>query len=184
MRERLDRGTGSHAFSSLFPHLAVVHEEFSKSDHRPIVVDTENFAGVQHSRPSGPGRFEARWLREESIDTIIQTAWVRAKSIPRTSLAEATADIHKSLHRWDKEVLKGPRTRLRDLQKELDVVMTGPLDEEALDRQKQLQMGIEDLLEKEELYWYREGGLIGYERGIKILLTSIIFLLLGGKIIL
>ena len=89
IRERLDRVVSNGSISTLFPHIVVVHEEFSKSDHRPLVLDNEFYAGPQTTRPSGLRRFEARWLREESVDSIVKAAWVRAKSRPGTTLAEA-----------------------------------------------------------------------------------------------
>ena len=157
IRERLDRVVSNGLISNLFPHLAVVHEEFSKLDHRPLVLDTEYYAGPQRARASCPRRFEARWLREETVDSIVETAWARAKARPGATLAEATSDVHKSLHCWDKEVLQGPRTKLRELQKKLNEVMSGTIDDDNLDQQKALQMQIEDLLENEELYWVQRG---------------------------
>ena len=72
-------------------------------------------------------------------------------------MAQAINDVHKSLHRWDKEVLQGPRTKLRELQKQLNEIMTAPIDDESLSKQQELQIRIEDLLEKEELYWVQCG---------------------------
>jgi hypothetical protein len=91
----------------------VLHEEYNKSDHRPLVIDTEYHAGSVRNAPSGPRKFEAKWLREEGIETIIQTTWERAKAVPGTSLAEATKEIQSSLNIWDREVLRGPRSLQR-----------------------------------------------------------------------
>ena len=49
----------------------------TKSDHRPISVDTKFFTNF-HATDSLPKRFEARWLEEETIDLIVQNAWARA----------------------------------------------------------------------------------------------------------
>jgi hypothetical protein len=54
-------------------------------------------------------------------------------------------EMHKALHRWDKEVLKGPRRRLRELQKELNIVMSGGEVEK--------DSNVYRKLEQEELYW-------------------------------
>jgi hypothetical protein len=61
------------------------------------------------------------------------------------------------LHDWDKETLKGPRTHLRKLQKELNDVLSGPLSEEAVARQHELHLQIENLLKQEEIYWMQRG---------------------------
>jgi hypothetical protein len=39
--EGLDRAVGSSSWADLFPSFGVGHEEFGKSDHRPITVDIE-----------------------------------------------------------------------------------------------------------------------------------------------
>ena len=93
------------------------------------------------------------------MDTIVQAAWDRAKLLPGASLAKKTGVIHASLHDWDKEVLQGPRTQLRDLQKQLNEVMSGPITDDSLSLQHELQIKIEEMLEKEELYWMQRGRL-------------------------
>ena len=65
--------------------------------------------------------------------------------------------MHHALHCWDREVLKGPRTRLRELQKKLNEVLSGPLTDDAVVRQHELHLEIEKLLEQEELYWMQRG---------------------------
>jgi hypothetical protein len=103
-------------------------------------------------------RFEARWLCENSVESIIQTAWDRAKLIhAEASLSDHTAEVHEALHSWDKHVLKGPRKRLRELQADLNQVMSGPLSDEAISKQRDIQLKMENLLEQEELYWVQRG---------------------------
>jgi hypothetical protein len=128
-----------------------INEDFNKSDHRPILVDTEAQDGLNLNRAVGPKKFEAKWLCEESVEAIIQTAWDRVHTSGTQNFAEKTAYVHTALHDWDIEVLKagGPRHRLRELQKELNEVMTGPLSDEAVDRQKEIQIKIDALLDQE-----------------------------------
>jgi hypothetical protein len=96
-----------------FPSAGVVNEDFGKSDHRPILVDTERLNGIQVQHAVSPLRFEARWLCESSVESIIQTAWDRAKLIHvEAPLSDHTAEVHEALHSWDKHVLKGPRKRM------------------------------------------------------------------------
>jgi hypothetical protein len=158
IRERLDRAVCDPRWAAMFPLVGVVNEEFGKSDHRPILINTELQAGIQRMPQKGPLKFEARWLCEESVEQIIQTAWDRAKLLhAEASLSEHTQDVHDALHQWDKDVLKGPRKRLRELQKELNTVLSGPLTDEAIARQKDIQLRIENLLEQEEIYWVQRG---------------------------
>ncbi|KAK1648056.1 hypothetical protein QYE76_065861 [Lolium multiflorum] len=158
IRERLDRAVCDPRWSAMFPLAGVVHEDFGKSDHRPILIDTERLAGIQTQYSKAPLRFEARWLCESSIESIIQTAWDRAKLLHTgNSFREQTKEVHEALHEWDSTVLKGPRKRLRELQVELNLVMSGPLSDDALSKQRELQIQIENLLEQEEIYWVQRG---------------------------
>jgi hypothetical protein len=158
IRERLDREVCDPRWSAMFPLAGVVHEDFGKSDHRPILIDTERMAGIQTQYSRAPLRFEARWLCESSIETIIQTAWDRAKLLHAgSSFREQTKEVHEALHEWDSTVLKGPRKRLRELRVELNLVMSGPLSDDALSKQRELQIQIENLSEQEEIYWVQRG---------------------------
>jgi hypothetical protein len=95
-----------------------------------------------------------RWLCESSVESIIQTACDRAKLLhAEASLSDHTTEVHEALHSWDKNVMKGPRRRLRELQVELNHVMSGPLSDEAIYEQRDIQLKMENLLEQEELYW-------------------------------
>jgi hypothetical protein len=111
IRERLDRTVCNPRWADMFPIEGVVNEDFGKSDHRPILVYTE------------------------PVESIIQTAWDKAKLIhAEASLSDHTTEVHEALHSWDKNVLKGPRRRLRELQAKLNRVMSGPLSDEAISK--------------------------------------------------
>jgi NADH dehydrogenase/NADH:ubiquinone oxidoreductase subunit G len=142
----------------MFPLAGVVNEDYSKSDHRPILINTELNTDIQQMSRRGPLRFEARWLCEDSVEHIFQTAWNRAKQLhAESSLSERTKQVHDALHQWDKDVLNGPRKKLRELQKDLNEVMSGPLTEDAVAKQKEIQLRMENLLEQEEIYWIQRG---------------------------
>ena len=72
-RERLDRGVANAQWRILFPNAVLVNGETLKSDHRPICVTTEA-PDVQQGRANhSPGRFEARWLKEDTMQEVVQT---------------------------------------------------------------------------------------------------------------
>lgn len=60
--------------------------------------------------------------------------------------------MHEDLHTWDRNVLKAPVRRMKELKKELEKVRRGPTTDENLSRQKELLLNIELLLEQEEIY--------------------------------
>ena len=166
IRERLDRSVCDPRWAALCPLTAVINDDFGKSNHRPIVINTEYNSGLTGFCPNGQMKFEARWLCESSVEHIIQTAWKRVKHLHEDAkFGEHTREVHEALHSWDKNVLKGPKKRLRELQKELNVSMAGPLSDEASTKQRELQLKIEEFLEQEELYWVQRGRVNWLQHG-------------------
>jgi hypothetical protein len=51
-------------------------------------------------------QFEARWLKEETVEETMRTAWEKAK-MPGigSSLAERTRAVKADLHTWDHDIL-------------------------------------------------------------------------------
>jgi hypothetical protein len=149
IRERLDRAVGNAGWSNLFPHSGVHHLTSTGSDHRPILVDTQTYAEVVSSKQRR--RFEGRWLKEEKVGEVVSTAWVHAP--PNAPVMSKLAAVHSELHEWDRKVLKAPRKKIKDLPKELDLVLSGPMNEESGQREKEITRQIEIALEQEEVHY-------------------------------
>ena len=47
IRERLDRAVANTQWSNMFPQSSMINSEMIRSDHRPILMDTQNFAPAQ-----------------------------------------------------------------------------------------------------------------------------------------
>jgi hypothetical protein len=126
----------------------------TKSDHRPLIVDTEDQAARDNFERRGVKRFEARWLKEETVEEMVKAAWARAAARGEgPTLMQKTAQVHDELHVWDREVLKGPTNRIRKMQKDLEKLRRGPMSDESVAAQKELLVRLELLMEQEELMW-------------------------------
>jgi hypothetical protein len=135
------------------------NEQHHWSDHRPVVVDTEFHDENLIQRRSGGKKFEACWLAEESVNEIVKTTWEETKLLGiAPSLAQHTNAAHRSLHEWDRTTLKGPKKRIPKLKKEFEQLRRGAVNTESIDRQKEIQVLIENLLEQEEIYWIQRGA--------------------------
>ena len=154
IRERLDRGVTNALWNDLFPDARLVNGEMTKSDHRPLIVETDRPpAPIDHAQ-RGVRRFEAHWLKEETVEEMIKTAWAQAMANGEgRSFMQKTCEVHEELHTWDQKVLKGPTYRIKKLQKELERVRRGPLTEDSVAAQKEILVRLELLLEQEELTW-------------------------------
>ncbi|XP_021309167.1 uncharacterized protein LOC110432706 [Sorghum bicolor] len=73
IRERLDRGVINDQWRDMFPNAKIVNGEYLKSDHRPLSVRTEALQG-QYQVNCVTKRFEAKWLKEETVQEVVQTA--------------------------------------------------------------------------------------------------------------
>lgn len=154
IRECLDRGVTNAQWSNLFPNASLANGETIKSDHRPLIVDTDQADTLRVSAGGSPKRFEARWLKEESVHEIVHTAWTRAVAQGQGSpLMTKVNMIHSDLHVWDKEVLKQPVHRIKKLKRELEVLRRGEMTDQSVAAQKEILLQLELLLEQEEIYW-------------------------------
>ena len=75
LKERLDRAVTNADWMAMHSHATLCNLEMGKFDHRPILLDTEDLAGVEERKPKYDRRFEARWLEEETVEEIVKTAW-------------------------------------------------------------------------------------------------------------
>jgi len=102
----------------MFPNARLVNSEMVKSDHRPLIVNTDFLGGASEQLHMSPKRFEARWLKEETVEEIVQLAWTRASSLGHgPKLMEKANAVHADLHTWDHEVLKKLAQRMKKLKK-------------------------------------------------------------------
>jgi hypothetical protein len=152
IRERLDRAVASDAWNIMHPGALVQHLDYVKSDHRPIMVDTEY--QVIPNRRHKVRRFEAKWLRESGFNDVVQEAWSAASNAsPVGGVLGKLGHLHEALHAWDEQVLKKPNKRLKKAQRELEKAMSGPISDESETIAKEKAALIELLLEQEEIHW-------------------------------
>ena len=54
----------------MFPNARLVNSEMVKSDHRPLIVNMDFLGGANEQLHKSLKRFEARWLKEETVEEI------------------------------------------------------------------------------------------------------------------
>ena len=150
IRERLDRAVANGQWALMHPHAVVLHLDYIRSDHRPILLDTEYYQPSVHVR-SGKKRFEAKWLHESGFIEEVQRAWNEAGL--GDGVLGRLGRMHAALHAWDNNILRKPKRRLRKAQRELQAAMDGPISDENEAKAKEMANLVELLLEQEEIYW-------------------------------
>ena len=152
IRERLDRGLVNDAWSTLYPHAALQNLNYNNSDNRPLCVDTEYYSGVA-ANGAASKKFEVRRLHEQSFSDVVEEAWNSASAAPeQNTVYEKLNRMHDQFHVWDQSVLKKPKKRLRKARRELEKIMSGPMNDESELKRKELSELIEFLLELEEIH--------------------------------
>lgn len=151
----MDRALVNDSWSLKFEGAVLKHLGYARSDHRPILMDTET---LETHEGSGERvlRFEAKWLKESNFCDVAHGAWDLASSREQLGdLASKLAFVHTQLHHWDRSVLRSTRKKIRSVQRELEQIMRGDVNESSLARQRELAEEIDKLLEQEELHWFQ-----------------------------
>jgi ribosome-binding protein aMBF1 (putative translation factor) len=152
IRECLDRAIACDAWRSKFADATVENLDYSRSDHRPILLKFGDNP-VREDRVPSVLRFEARWLKEKNFHDIVQEAWNSSGQSNQSDLATRLSVVHKSLHRWNRSVLKKPIRKIKSLKKDFEELTRSELTEENIQKEKELAKEIEQLLEQEEIHW-------------------------------
>jgi hypothetical protein len=153
MRQRLDRAVATNSWSLLHPGAVLQHLGYIRSDHRPILLDTE-YQTLAGQPKLGPKRFEAKWLKEKNFREVVYQAWEAAShEIPEGNVLGRLAHLHDALHSWDNSVLQAPKKRLRRAQRDFEKAVSGVILDESEEKAKEMAELIEMLLEQEEVRW-------------------------------
>jgi hypothetical protein len=166
MRERLDRGLANQSWINLFDTAAIIHLEYNHSDHRPIMLDTEYYVPSPESINRSTRNFEAKWLKEEGFNDVVVQQW-EAAQIGAIDVHERLRAMHGGLHVWDRTVLKGPKQTLRKAQRDLEILMRGPITSETDQQKHHLAKLIEKILEQEEIKWQQRSRANWLQNGDK-----------------
>jgi hypothetical protein len=113
IRERLDRAVANGAWNIMHPGAVLQHLEYTRSDHHPILLDTDyQQTVVDHSKKSK--KFEARWLHEKGFREMVEKTWSNASMmVPVGNVLAKLGHLHGAMHAWDASVVQKPKKKLR-----------------------------------------------------------------------
>ena len=101
IKRRLDRGIANISWRLAYPKAAISHLEAIKSNHTPILWDTN----PNEEFPHRPFRFEAVWLKDDSCVPVIENAWnTEPLGFKFIKLYKKQASTTATLRKWNKEV--------------------------------------------------------------------------------
>ena len=117
IKRRLDRGVAIISWRLAYPRATITHLGAIKSDHAPILMDTNSSEKFAH-RP-----FEAVWLRDERCSAVIEEAWKgKVSGSEFIKLYKKLAASREALRKWNKEVFGRCQDRINSLLKKIKEV--------------------------------------------------------------
>lgn len=149
---RLDRGIGDLPWRLGFPEASVEHLTRKHSDHNPLLLRCYTNVASRKDRPFG---FQAAWCAHEDYMGVVQEAWGGAE----TGIVQSLCKVRDQSIIFNKEVFgnifakkKELEARLRGIQRTLENIDFAQL----VRLQKELLADYEDILFKEETYWFQK----------------------------
>lgn len=149
--KRLDRGLCNIAWRTEFCDAFVRVGPRIRSDHHPLLIDTEKRKHQLHQRPF---RFEAAWLKHHGFRDFIHQNWHSHEEI-RDSLKV----LEKDLLEWNQSVFGHIKKRKTELLKRLNGIerasqqRPNPHLEEL---EKRLTEELMEVLDQEEILWFQK----------------------------
>ena len=151
---RLDRGVANKEWTDRFQLSKLVNLSTHASDHLPILLHVQSF--TQPKQQQGRSfKFEESWLLCTDCEEIVQEAWGKA-SEERTGLAAIQEKIKvcgAELLAWGSPITDSDTIAIKEIQKQLDRLNKAELTEEAKAEFLELSKKMDDLLQKQEIFW-------------------------------
>ena len=108
----LDRGIANMSWRLAYPGATIVHLGAIKSNHAPILLDTNPRSNFAHR----PFRFEVTWLRDDRCHEIIESAWKdQVAGSEFIKLYKKQASTRVALQKWNKEVFGNCQNKINSL---------------------------------------------------------------------
>uniref|UniRef100_A0A803P1A9 Uncharacterized protein n=1 Tax=Cannabis sativa TaxID=3483 RepID=A0A803P1A9_CANSA len=158
VKERLDRGFHNGVWTDFFVDATLSHLNFYHSDHRAIAYNVSlpqqlSISTKRHQR----FRFEQFWLKDSDCRDIIQASWKSCNDIhPIPSLLQNIADCSSALQDWHVSKYGQMGRDIAAAQKHSSHLHNS--NDRSIQHFKNVEDAdkiLDDLLEKEELYWHQ-----------------------------
>ena len=150
IKRRLNRGVASISWRLAYPNAAISHIGAIKSDHSPILLDTNPKDSFTHR----PFRFEAAWLRDESCHSVIENAWnIQASGSEFIKLYKRQASTRDALRTWNKQVFGRCQDRINSLLSKIKHIQEKPSSQDNELTKKSLQAELSEWLLRSEVIW-------------------------------
>ncbi|CAN1191888.1 hypothetical protein LINPERHAP2_LOCUS41265 [Linum perenne] len=145
IKQRIDRGFCNGGWNEIFPRSRICHELRYRSDHCPIVLQTE-----YESDRRGKRRFfyEKGWQMMDGYNEVVEATWVTGMST-EGNLGRCS----QNLRRWKSDTFGANRVIISDLKRDLEHLNRLPYTAEVYNQMDAKQRELERQWKLEEEFW-------------------------------
>ena len=149
IQERLDRCLATMEWKNMFQGAFVSHLGKRKSDHVPILLTAAAGPRPQErKRRQKLFRFEECWMRDEKCVDVIREAWRQGGEVDR-----CVNNTARELQKWGKKHFGSIDKELSECRKQMSELVQDEPTEEVIAQMKALDARMDELEEREEVYW-------------------------------
>jgi hypothetical protein len=164
IQSRLDRFFATSGWISLFPTFTNTHLPRYQSDHCPISLEFTNKTNNQvHNQQYHGKKFEQIWLTNENHFNIVKDAWHSRHS----DIGNKLQFTLNTLHNWGKKTFGILPKRIKETQNDLTTLQNHPKTNCLIQQIKEKEKELDDLLEKEEIWWSQRSRAMWLTHGDK-----------------
>jgi endonuclease/exonuclease/phosphatase family metal-dependent hydrolase len=164
IKSRLDRLLATPSWIFNFPTYSNTHLTRYRSDHCPLLLDFSNLMPNRDNNQKHYGKkFEQIWTTNNHHSKIVEKAWQDKQG----NIHEKLHHTLNELHCWGKTTFGVIPKRIRETQHNLEKLQNQPnnhqIHQQMLNKEKEL----DDLLEKEEMWWSKRSRALWLAHGDK-----------------
>lgn len=179
--ERIDMAFANAKWREVHDQAMVLVEAAIGSDHNPLILNTSS----PLFKVGKPFCFESFWTTKESCKPVIMEAWAQQYAgTEMERICKKLRGCKEKLKLWHHQHFGNLRlqiailkVQLADIQKKLDL----GFDSEANASDKAIKQKLEDLWQKDAMFWHRRSRIKCCKWEIRIQDFSISVLFKGGK---
>jgi hypothetical protein len=152
---RLDRGTATASFLSMFPMTQVEHIPTEESDHMALLV---KIAAESHRRvPRGARgfKFEEMWVKHENYEAMVKEAWEQGgvSALGINGLWRRLHDMSGHIERWSFETFGSVRAEIKALRSKLEEAKMAALVSDSSLEVRGIEKQLHEIYEREDIMY-------------------------------
>ncbi|KAG5544960.1 hypothetical protein RHGRI_017426 [Rhododendron griersonianum] len=146
----------------MFANAKIEHLHAVGSDHSALLLHLNSVENYGRA----PFRFDARWIKEDEVQSVIKTAW--DTPIPGSRLFKVCQKIKEcrcSILNWKKRKRLNASQRINELKDEIQNIQNSPLPNR--ERLKELRELLQQEWDNEEFFWKQKSRVNWLQQGDK-----------------